>query len=142
MILFLVILSIFLGLLLTASLYYMIKFLRIIMILEDDFSESIESLEKVENSIGKILSMQLFFDSKEVKVAVQETLMEVKICRMTVNNLIQKFTERSKQKYIRDDEESTREDFEEKLLLEKLRKYNELDYGINANLMMNNTRKR
>lgn len=83
-----------------AAVYYLWKFSRIILLLEDDFSEAIESLEAVEASLEKILGMQLFFDSKEVKLVVQESMAELKTGKLTVNRLIQKFVDRSKQKYV------------------------------------------
>lgn len=86
--------------------YYIIKFSRIILILEDDFSDAIEGLSDIEKAIEKLLNMQLFFDSKEVKLAVQEALSEVRAGRIAVNRLIQRFVERSKQKYIVVEEEA------------------------------------
>ena len=80
--------------------YYLWRFSQIIMLLEDDFSDAIEGLELVEQSLDKLLKMQLFFDSKEVKLAVQEVMGEVKAGRIAVNRLIQKFVDRSKQKYV------------------------------------------
>lgn len=81
------------------SLFYLWRFANIILLLEDDFSDAIEGLSAVEEALEKILKMQLFFDSKEVKLAVQEALSEVKSGRMTVNRLVQKLVERSKNKY-------------------------------------------
>lgn len=100
----LLVLSILLNALLFAGLvaaaYYIWKFSQIIMILEDDFADAIDSLESVEASLEKILSMQLFFDSKEVKMVVQESMAELKAGRIAVNRLIQTFVQRSKQKYV------------------------------------------
>lgn len=80
--------------------FYLWRFSSILMILEDDFSEAVESLELVETSLDKILKMQLFFDSKEVKLVVQESMAELKAGKVSVNRLIQKFVDRSKQKYV------------------------------------------
>jgi hypothetical protein len=85
---------------LSVAVFYLFRFIRIIMILEDDFSEAIEGLEMVEQSLDKLLKMQLFFDSKEVKIVVQEAMGELKEGRIAVNRLIQKFVQRSKQKYV------------------------------------------
>lgn len=80
--------------------FYLWRFSRILLILEDDFSDAIEGLEQIEKSLDKLLKMQLFFDSKEVKLAVQEVMNEVKAGRIAVNQLIHKFVDRSKQKYV------------------------------------------
>lgn len=85
---------------LIALVYYVWKFSQIILILEDDFSDAIEALEQLEASLDKILSMQLFFESKEVKMAVQESLAELKQGRTAVGRLVQTFVSRSKQKYV------------------------------------------
>lgn len=86
--------------------HYLWKFAKIIMVFEDDISETLDALGAVENAIIGILQMQLFFDSPEVKKAVQNVLEEVKLCRGVINQTIGRFTERSKQKYVlvRDDD--------------------------------------
>lgn len=95
---------------------------RTVMILEDDLSEAIEKLNNAEETMDKLLNMRLFFDSPEVKNAVQACLDEVKLTKFEINKLAQKFVERSKQKYIVEEieeEEITQEQFlrnKEKLL--------------------------
>lgn len=100
MVIFLFITTILLlGLLITAS-FYLWKFAKIIMIFEDDLSEAINSLNEVEDSINKVLSMQMFFDSPEVKQAVQKVLEQIKLCRLSMQKVVQRFTARSKQQYV------------------------------------------
>lgn len=70
------------------------------MIFEDDLSEAINSLNEVEDSINKVLSMQMFFDSPEVKQAVQKVLEQIKLCRLSMQKVVQRFTARSKQQYV------------------------------------------
>lgn len=120
MTIFLSILCVFLFLVAAVSVYYMIKFVRIIMILEDDFSDAIDSLTEVENTIEKVLGMNMFFESKEVKIAVSEVLAEIKQGKLAVNRLIQKFVNRSKQKYVvvREDEDPY-EEIKQKILRDK-----------------------
>lgn len=92
------------------------------MILEDDLSEAIEKLNSAEETMNNLLNMRLFFDSPEVKNAVQACLDEVKLTKFEINKLAQKFVERSKQKYVVEEieeEELTQEQFlknKEKLL--------------------------
>lgn len=82
------------------AVYFLWKFAKIIMVFEDDISETLDALGTVENAIVGILQMQLFFDSPEVKKAVQSVLEEVKLCRAVINQTIGKFTARSKQTYV------------------------------------------
>lgn len=95
---------------------------RTVMILEDDLSDAIEKLNSAEETMNNLLNMRLFFDSPEVKNAVQACLDEVKLTKFEINKLAQKFVERSKQKYIVEEieeEEMTQEQFlknKEKLL--------------------------
>ena len=49
-----IILSIVFGIIAIFTTFYMIRFARIIMILEDDFSDAIEGLRTAEDSIEKI----------------------------------------------------------------------------------------
>lgn len=116
---FSIVLNILLGLLLGGSIFYLIKFARIIMILEDDFSDAVDSLGDVETQLEKILGMQMFFDSPEVKVVVQEAMSKVKESRSTVNKLIQKFVQRSKNKYVVVMEEESVEDLKERILRDR-----------------------
>lgn len=87
------------------SLFFLYRMVRIIMILEDDFADAIDSLETLQNSTDNLLKMQMFFDSKEVKTSVNAMLEDLKIARMSVNGLIKKFIDRSKNKYVIEIEE-------------------------------------
>lgn len=114
-------LSFVLLILLGASVFYLIRFARMIMIIEDDFSDAIEALEDTEKTLEKILGMRLFFDSKEVQIVVQEAMAEVKKSKMSVNRVALKFVERSKQKYtvIVEDEPDFKE-LQERIIRERL----------------------
>lgn len=115
------ILSLLLLILLGVAIFYLIRFARIIMIIEDDFSDAIEALEDTEKALEKILGMRLFFDSKEVQMVVQEAMSEVKNNKMSVNRVALKFVERSKQKYtvIVEEEPDIRE-IQERIIRERL----------------------
>lgn len=131
MIYFLSFLCIVFFIALIAAAYYLLKFARIIMILEDDFSEAIDDLSAVEASIESLLTMQLFFDSKEVKLAVQESLGEVRKAKVSVGGLIQKFVARSKNKYVIVYEDEDEDDYK----IQKMLKNNKLIR--NGNLLNN-----
>lgn len=70
------------------------------MILEDDFSEAISTLQDAENSIDEVLKMPLFYDSPEVKAVVTNVFNDIKITKLAITSLMIKFTQRSKQRYI------------------------------------------
>ena len=115
------ILSLLLLILLGVAIFYLIRFARIIMIIEDDFSDAIEALEDTEKALEKILGMRLFFDSKEVQMVVQEAMSEVKNNKMSLNRVALRFVERSKQKYtvIVEEEPDIRE-IQERIIRERL----------------------
>jgi len=85
---------------LIAASYYLWKFVKIIWVFEDDLSETLEALGDVESAIADVLKMSLFYDSPEVRKTVQAVLDEVTLCRAVINKVVQKFIERSKQKYV------------------------------------------
>jgi len=80
--------------------YFLWKFAKIIMVFEDDLDDALEGLSSVENSIAKVLDMQMFFDSPEVRKSVQIVLEDIKLCKGIMNGIIHKFTARSNHKYI------------------------------------------
>lgn len=113
---------------LAASLFYLIRFARIIMILEDDFSDALEAFEDTEKTFEKILGMRLFFDSREVQLAVQEAMSEIKANKVAINRVALKFVERSKQKYtVVVEEEPDLREIHERIMKEKLLRGEMLD---------------
>lgn len=80
--------------------WYLYKFAKIILILEDDLSKAIESLEDVEASMQNIISMKLFFDDPQVQALVSHVMDSVRMAKFSVNKMIKTFTERSKQKFV------------------------------------------
>jgi hypothetical protein len=89
-----------LTVLLLAALFFLWKFSKIIMVFEDDLSEATNSLNEVEDALKAVLEMQMFFDSPEIKQAVQGVLENVKLCRLTIAKVVQRFTARSKRQYV------------------------------------------
>lgn len=75
-------------------------FIQVIMVLEDDFSETIESLIVVDEKLEDVIKMPLFYDSPEIRTIVQNALDEVKICRVIVRKAASRFVERSAGEYI------------------------------------------
>jgi hypothetical protein len=128
------ILSLMLLISLGASIFYLIRFARIIMIIEDDFSDAIEALEDTEKTLEKILGMRLFFDSKEVQLVVQEAMSEVKNSKMSINRVALKFVDRSKQKYtvIVEEEPDIRE-LQERIMRERLLRGDMVDENTQEN---------
>lgn len=87
------------------SLWKSYQWASAIFIIEDDLEHASETLSSAENTLNKILTMQLFFDSPEVKEVVSSAMNEIKVCKFEVNKLSLTFTERSKQRftYVMDD---------------------------------------
>jgi len=85
---------------LLVSLYFLWKFVKIVMIFEDDLSAAIDALNSVEDTIDSILNMQLFFDSPEVRQVAQGILEEIRLCRAAIGKIVQRFTARSKQQFV------------------------------------------
>jgi hypothetical protein len=105
MVIFLSFLCLILLIALIVVVFYALRWARIIFVLEDDLEETIEIHQRTVNVLENILKMQMFFDSPEVKAVVTETLESVKMCQLATQRLIQNFTQRSKQKYIRETED-------------------------------------
>lgn len=57
---------------LMASLYYNYKLGRTMLRVQDAIEESLDTLDKRYNSISKILKVPLFYDSPEIKRAVED----------------------------------------------------------------------
>jgi len=81
--------------------YYAICWAKIIFILEDDLAEAIEVHERTVKALEAIVKTPMFFDNAQVKAAVDEAMENVKVCQTATQKLIQNFTQRSKQRYIR-----------------------------------------
>jgi len=64
-------------------------------------AEAIDIHERTVSVLEAIIKTPLFFDSPEIKIAVNEAIENVKICQTATQKLVQNFTQRSKQRYIR-----------------------------------------
>lgn len=82
-------------------LYHAIRWAKIIFILEDDLAEAIEIHERTAKTLESIIKTPMFFDNPQVKAAVDEAMENVKVCQTATHKLIQNFTQRSKQRYVR-----------------------------------------
>lgn len=100
MIAFLILLCLLLAGLLVVSVFYLWRFASIILILENDFSETTEVLRDAEKSIEDCLALPMFFDSPQVQQATMNALEGVKAAKLAVAKMVAKFTQRSKEKYI------------------------------------------
>lgn len=115
-------LSLVFLILLCASVFYLIRFAKIILVIEDDFSDAVEAFANTEELLTKILEMKMFFDSKEVQITVHQVLNEVRENKVAINRMALRFVERSKQKYVTIiEEEPTVAEMQELLLRERLR---------------------
>lgn len=101
MIVLLGILCLVLAGLLGVVVFYAVRWAKIIFVLEDDLAEAIEIHERTVSVLEAIIKTPLFFDSPEIKIAVNEALENVKVCQTATQKLVKNFTQRSKQRYIR-----------------------------------------
>ena len=79
---------------------YLWKFARIILILENHFSEATETLQDAESTLNDCLELPMFLDSPEVQRVTMNALEGIKASKVAVAGLVRKFTQRSQQKYI------------------------------------------
>lgn len=105
--------------------WYLYKFAKIILILEDDLSKAIESLEEVESSMQNIITMKLFFDDPQVQALVSHVMDSVRMAKFSVNKMIKTFTERSKQKFVMIVEEDAVDIVEDDRLTDKTKAHKE-----------------
>lgn len=101
MVVFLSFLCILLVITISFIVYHALRWAKIIFILEDDLSEAIEIHERTVAALEAILKTQMFFDSPEIKAAVNEALENVRVCQTATQKLVHSLTQRSKQKYVR-----------------------------------------
>lgn len=76
------------------------QFARVIMVVEDELSEALETLEDVDESLEGFLSFKLFFDNDELQRIVADAKKDVDLARVSVSRLIGRFVEFSKEKFI------------------------------------------
>jgi hypothetical protein len=76
------------------------KLARIVLIFEDDLNNAIEALGEAKESLGAVAEMKLFFDSDEIQHVVSEAMESLRMAEFKLNQTIQAFVDRSKQKYI------------------------------------------
>lgn len=89
------------------STFYMIKFVRLVMVLEDllseaigDYDETIDALMTVEEGLVKVINMPIFFDNPELRKTIDESKNATTISRLVVRRLAEKLIRKSKNKNI------------------------------------------
>ncbi len=97
---FLIILCLLLFTVVGIALFYLWRFVNIILLLENDFSDAVEVLQGAEESIEDCLSQPMFFDSPQVQAATMDALLGVRASKVAIGKLVHKFTLRSKQKFV------------------------------------------
>lgn len=90
----------FFAFLLGVACFYLWKFSKIIMVLENDLGQATQALEEVEELMQQIIDMKLYFDTPEVQQLVAHVMESVRMAKFAVNMMIKNFTDRSKQKFI------------------------------------------
>ena len=92
---------IILSLLFIFVLYYCIKFALVIIKIQDSLSESLDVLDQKFNNLSKILEIPIFYDSAEVKRAINE----VEDAKNVILYIANRLTESIQQKAIIDEED-------------------------------------
>lgn len=80
--------------------FYLLRFSRIIISIEDALSDAILTLQTTESSLKSLSEKQLFFESKEIQQMVKESMDELSMSKLAIAQVISNFTNFSKQKYI------------------------------------------
>jgi hypothetical protein len=107
--------------LLCFALFYLIRFAKIILVVERDLSEALELLEKTEGQIKETISLPVFFDSPEVRASYLGIIDHLKLTHAAFSSMVLRFTERSKNKFVTiEQDEPELDDFLEKLRKEQL----------------------
>ncbi len=98
------VLSIFINILLfislIAAIFYLIKFARIILNVEDALTDAIDVFEKTSQSANNLLKIEAYFESPEVKHSVSQLLGDIKLSNIELLRVIKNFTNLSKNKHI------------------------------------------
>jgi len=100
MIYFLLALILFLIVLLGFACFYLYRFGQIILVFEDDLSDTIESLNECEESLDNVISLRLFFENEQVRPILEAAKDEVGMCRFKIRQMATRFVERSKKQYV------------------------------------------
>lgn len=82
-------------------LFYTLRFADIIFMLEDDLDEAIVVHERTVAVLQDLVRTPYFSDSPELVAAIRESLKNVQMCQTATQKLINNFTQRSKQRYVR-----------------------------------------
>jgi hypothetical protein len=90
-----------------ASTFYMIKFVRLVMVLEDllseavgDYDETIDALLVVEEGLVSVVNMPIFFDNPELRKIIDQAKKDTTVSRLVVRRLAEKLVRKSKNKDI------------------------------------------
>jgi nitrate reductase NapAB chaperone NapD len=73
---------------------------KIVMVVEDELSQTVDALENVEDSLEGFLALKLYFDNQELQAVVTEAKNDVSLAKVSVTRLIERFVEFSKEKYV------------------------------------------
>jgi hypothetical protein len=82
--------------------WYLYKFSKIIMVFEDDIGNALDTMVRVDDGLANLSEMmgkQVFF-SDEVQQIFDVVSEEAKMCRFFIMSMAQRFTERSKRRYV------------------------------------------
>lgn len=93
-----------LAFLLLVSIWFCIKFSLVIIRMQDALEESLDLLDQKYNNLSKILEIPIFYDSQEVRKAVNEVEDAKNIILYIANKITQSVEEKA---VIEDDEDDS-----------------------------------
>ena len=93
MLTFFIILCCLLFILLCISIYFLIRFIRILFNIEENMQQSVDILEESHNVINEILQRPLFFDSPEVRSVLERIKASQEAILIATQNITSEFTE-------------------------------------------------
>lgn len=100
MIVFLLSLIGVLVVLLGFSVFFMIRFARYVMTIEDLLPEAIEVHERTIAAFDGVLQIKAYFDDPSLIRLFQEIVEDAKVCRLATARLIERFTSIKKYRFI------------------------------------------
>lgn len=104
MIVLLVLLCVVLAGLCLVSTFFAIRWAKIIFMLEDDLEEALDTLDEAVETLTKLTEFPMFYESPDMKPQIDAAMADVRSSTLSVMKLVETLTDRSNQRYIREEE--------------------------------------
>lgn len=87
--------------LLGTAIFYLIRFARIILLVEDEISDAIAVHERTVQTLDALLASPMYSDSPAINQSIRNALDDVTICRAATHRIVDSFTRFSDKQYER-----------------------------------------